>query len=77
MEEHLTQNALQGFENQNLKFNDINKDTRYLNLLSFTYNPVFFKNLYLGYNRAFQLFTQDNPSNNLTQLLFNDAKSFI
>ena len=63
----LTQNALQGFENQNLKFNDINKDTRYLNLLSFSYNPVFFKNLYLGFNRSFQLFTQDNPSNNLKQ----------
>ncbi len=63
----LTQNGLQGFENQNLKFNKTNNDTRYLNLLSFSYNPVFFKNLYLGFNRSFQLFTQQYPSNDLKQ----------
>jgi hypothetical protein len=43
----------------------LKKENRYLNLLSLTYNPLFFKNLYLGFNRAFQLTTQKNPSSNL------------
>ena len=63
----LTQNGLNGFENKNLRIAPINKSSRYLNLLTLTYSPVFFKNLYLGANRAFQQYTQSNPSNNLTE----------
>ena len=37
-----------------------------MNLLTFTYSPKFFKNLYLGANRSFQLASQENPSNKLT-----------
>ena len=64
----LTANAKQGFEINNLYKLDsfvLKKENRYLNLLSLTYNPLFFKNLYLGFNRAFQLTTQKNPSTNL------------
>ena len=62
----LTSNSNQGFENKNLKTTEIDYKTRYLNLLTLTYNPVFFKNLFLGANRAFQQYTQDNPTNKLT-----------
>ena len=62
----LTANAIQGFENKFLKIYDINNNTRYLNLLSFTYNPSIFKNISLGLNRAFQQFTKLKPSNKLT-----------
>ena len=62
----LTTNSKQGFENKNLKTAKVDSYTRYLNLLSITYNPIFFKNLYLGANRAFMLPTQNNPSQKLT-----------
>ena len=55
----------QVFENKNLKTDDIDANSRYLNLLSITYNPTLFKNLFIGFNRAFQLFTQTEPSSNL------------
>jgi len=62
----LTNKANQGYENKNLLAASIEKKTRYLNLLTFTYSPKFFKNLYLGANRSFQLASQENPSNKLT-----------
>ena len=60
----LTANATQVYENKNLKvsYSGLN---RYLNILSLTYNPLFFKNLFLGFNRSFQQFSQSNPSKNL------------
>ena len=36
-----------------------------MNLISLAYRPIFFKNLFIGVNRAFQQPTQDNPSNKL------------
>jgi hypothetical protein len=60
----LTQNATQGFENKNLRISSINKNTRYINMLTLTYSPLFFKNLYLGANRVFHQFTRITPSTN-------------
>jgi hypothetical protein len=58
----LTANEKQGFENKNLKISSINKNTRYLNLLTISYIPPFFNNLFLGANRAFHQFTLIGPS---------------
>ena len=60
----LTQNATQGFENKYLKTASINKNTRYINMLTLTYSPIFFKNFYLGANRVFHQFTRTIPSKN-------------
>ena len=60
----LTQNANQGFENKFLKTSRINKKSRYINMLTLTYNPLGFKNLYLGANRVFHQFTRTTPSSN-------------
>jgi hypothetical protein len=60
----LTQNATQGFENKFLKKAEINKNTRYINMLTLTYSPLFFKNFYLGANRVFHQFTRTSPSRN-------------
>ena len=65
----LTSNSKQGFENKNLKIDlfNVNYDiTRYLNLISISYSPLFFKNFYLGANRVFLQRTQINPSKKLT-----------
>jgi len=69
---NLTSNLKQGFENSNLPFYNYSlkvgpvKKDRYLNVLSISYSPIFFKNLFLGVNRSFQLYSQSNPSNKLT-----------
>ena len=65
----LTANGNQGFENANLKTTSNNKVqksyTRYINYVTLTYNPIFFKNLYLNAIRVFTLPTQKNPSSKL------------
>ena len=63
---NLTTNEKQGFENKNLKIDLLEGYTRYLNILSLSYSPFLFKNLFLGVNRVFQQPTQINPSNKLT-----------
>ncbi len=60
----LTQNASQGFENKYLRNASINKNSRYINMLTLTYSPIFFKNFYLGANRVFHQFTRTTPSTN-------------
>jgi hypothetical protein len=60
----------QFFEQSNLKTEIIKPNTRYLNIFSFVYNPILFKNLYFGFNRAFQQFSQLNPSSNLNKYYF-------
>jgi hypothetical protein len=62
----LTANANQGFENRNLKLIGNIFYTRYLNLISITYSPLFFKNFYLTANRAFTIPTQETPPGKLT-----------
>ena len=58
----LTQNATQGFENKYLRTASINKNTRYINMLTLTYSPIFLKNFYLGANRVFHQFSRTTPS---------------
>jgi hypothetical protein len=60
----LTQNAKQGFENNFLRTASINKKTRYINMLTLTYSPIFIKNFYLGANRVFHQFSRTTPSTN-------------
>ncbi len=60
----LTQNKTQGFENKNLFTANVSENTRYINMLTLTYSPVFFKNLYLGANRVFHQFSRTTPSTN-------------
>ena len=62
----LTANAEQGFENLQLQKSSLDPKSRYLNVLSISYTPILFKNLFIGANRAFQQFSQTNPSNKLT-----------
>ena len=64
----------QSFENYNLKIIEVEGYSRYSNILSLTYSPIFFKNLYLGAIRAFQQPTQANPSNNLTEYYLTTLK---
>jgi hypothetical protein len=63
----LTQIPGQGVENENLKQAGYNSNTRYINLLSISYSPPFFSNLFLGANRIFQQYNQKNPSSVLTE----------
>jgi hypothetical protein len=63
----LTFNKEQFFEHKNLKKAiQFNVNSRYINLLSINYSPIFFKNIHLGAIRAFQLFSQSDPSSKLT-----------
>jgi hypothetical protein len=66
----LTANPVQGFENKYLQVDRVKGYTRYLNILSLTYRPIFFKNLYLGAIRSFQQPTQNFPSSNLQDYYF-------
>jgi hypothetical protein len=63
----LTKIPGQGVENENLKQAGYNSNTRYINLLSISYSPPFFSNLFLGANRIFQQYNQKNPSSVLTE----------
>ena len=49
----LVQNPFQGFENTHLKRTRLDPYTKYLNFISITFNPILFKNLYIGGNRVF------------------------
>jgi hypothetical protein len=63
----LTFDKEQFFEHKNLKQAiQFNNNSRYINTVSINYSPIFFKNLNLGAIRAFQLFSQSDPSNKLT-----------
>ena len=70
----LTANAEQGFENLKLQKSSLDPKIRYLNVLSVIYSPILFKNFFIGANRAFQQFSQTNPSNNLTDYYFITLK---
>lgn len=63
----LTANEKQGFENKNLKVAGKYNNTRYLNILTLSYSPLFFKNFYIGINRAFQQSTSKKPSSKLSE----------
>jgi hypothetical protein len=61
----LTQNASQGFENKFLKKDRIDLSSRYINMLTVSYSPILFRNLYFGANRVFHQFSLSGSSNNL------------
>ena len=63
----LTEIENQSFENRNLKLFGKISYTRYVNLLSISYSPIFLKNFYLSANRVFQQPTQPDPSSKLTE----------
>ena len=50
----LTQDSLQGFENNGLRRSDINKSDRVLSSLAVDYQPSFLKNISFGINRSLQ-----------------------
>ncbi len=60
----LKQNAKQGFENKKLRTAAINFNSRYINMLTLTYSPIFFKNFYLGANRVFHQYSRTTPTSN-------------
>jgi hypothetical protein len=59
----LTQDSIQGFENKNLTNYGINKDSRYINILNLTYTPNFMPNIFFGFNRVFQRFSNGDNGN--------------
>ena len=61
---NLTQNPTQGFENKYLRTSKVSENSRYINMLSFTYNPILFKNLFIGANRVFHQYSNLKFGNN-------------
>ncbi len=62
----LTHNSTQDFENGNagLKTRGVSSNTRYINMLSVSYSPVFMKNVYFGFNRVFHQYSIIGKSDN-------------
>ena len=58
----LTQDSLQGFENNGLKRRDINKSDRFLSALAVDYQPSFLKNISFGVNRSLQSYKDRLPT---------------
>ena len=57
----LTQDSLQGFENNGLKRRNINKSDRVLSSLAVDYQPSFLKNISFGINRSLQSYKDRLP----------------
>jgi hypothetical protein len=58
----LTQDSLQGFENNGLRRRDINKSDRVLSSLAVDYQPSFLKNISFGINRSLQSYKDRLPT---------------
>ncbi len=58
----LTQNNSQGFENKGLFLSEVSNKTRYINILSINYVPIFLKNFNIGANRVFHQFSLKSKS---------------
>ena len=58
----LTQDSLQGFENNGLRRRNINKSDRFLSSLAVDYQPSFLKNISFGINRSLQSYKDRLPS---------------
>jgi hypothetical protein len=58
----LTQDSLQGFENNGLKRRNINKSDRVLSSLAVDYQPSFLKNISFGINRSLQSYKDRLPT---------------
>lgn len=58
----LTQDSLQGFENNGLRRRNINKSDRVLSSLAVDYQPSFLKNISFGINRSLQSYKDRLPT---------------
>ena len=58
----LTQDSLQGFENNGLRRRNINKSDRFLSSLAVDYQPSFLKNISFGINRSLQSYKDRLPT---------------
>jgi hypothetical protein len=58
----LTQDSLQGFENNGLRKRYINKSDRFLSSLAVDYQPSFLKNISFGINRSLQSYKNQLPT---------------
>ena len=58
----LTQDSLQGFENNGLRRRNINKSDRFLSSLAVDYQPSFLKNISFGINRSLQTYKDRLPT---------------
>lgn len=58
----LTQDSLQGFENNGLKRRTYNTNKRYLSSLAIDYQPSFLKNISFGINRSLQTYFDRRPN---------------
>jgi hypothetical protein len=58
----LTQDSLQGFENNGLRRRNINKSDRFLSSLAVDYQPSFLKNISFGINRSLQSYKNQLPT---------------
>ena len=60
----LQKDSSQGYENKRLQTAILDKNKRFYNSISISYQPKFLKNVYLGLTRTFQNYTQLQSSNN-------------
>ncbi len=58
----LTQDSIQGFENNGLRRRNINKSDRFLSSLALDYQPSFLKNISFGINRSLQSYKDRLPT---------------
>ena len=58
----LTQDSIQGFENNGLRRRYINKSDRFLSSLAVDYQPSFLKNISFGINRSLQSYKNQLPT---------------
>ncbi len=65
----LTQDSLQGFENNGLKRRSYNANKRYLSSLAIDYQPSFLKNISFGINRSLQTYFDRRPNDFLQKYI--------
>ena len=72
----LQKDSSQGYENKRLQTAILDKNKRYYNSFSISYQPKFLKNVYLGLTRTFQNYTQLQSSNN-NGFVYNYVPVFV
>ena len=72
----LQKDSSQGYENKRLQTVILEKNKRFYNSISISYQPKFLKNVYLGLTRTFQNYTQLQSSNN-NGFVYNYVPVFV
>ena len=72
----LQKDSSQGYENKRLQTAILDKNKRFYNSISISYQPKFLKNVYLGLTRTFQNYTQLQSSNN-NGFVYNYVPVFV